>query len=87
MAEVIRWKRAQQQAITIGIEKLSAAEYLDSVIGIMRPLTRTNRALNTAVSNMEAEVQFNDPSDLFVKTCADKSIMYIKMMKAGHVAK
>ena len=56
-------------------------------MGIIRPLARNNRVLNTIVSNMEADVQFNDTSETFVKECEDKLINNIKMMRAGNTAK
>ena len=46
-----------------------------------------NRVLNTVVSNMEAEAEFNDPTEKYVKTCDDKIINHIKMMRAGNVIK
>ena len=78
LEEVIRWKRAHRQARAISIETLSPSEYLDSFMGIIRPLTRHNRILNTLVSNMEAHVEFNGPSDTCVKECEDKLINNIK---------
>ena len=51
-------------------------------MGIIRPLTRNNGVLNTIVSNMEADVEVNDPSETFVKECDDKLINNIKMMRA-----
>ena len=56
-------------------------------MGIIRPLARNNRVLNTMVSIMEADVEFNDPSDTFVKDCEDKLTNNIKMMRAGNTAK
>ena len=56
-------------------------------MGIIRPLTRNNGVLNTIVSNMEADVEVNDPSETFVKECDDKLINNIKMMRAGNTTK
>ena len=67
--------------------KISPSEYLDSFTGIIRPLTRDNRVLNTIVSNLEAYVEFNDPSDTCVKGCEDKLINHIKMLRAGNITK
>ena len=87
LAEVVRWKRAQKQARASNIEKLSSAEYLEALMGILRPLTNSNRVLNTIVANMEAEIEYNDPSDVFVRGWEERLINNIKMMRAGHCGK
>ena len=87
MEEVVRWRRAQRQARQSNIERLSPAEYLDSFMGIVRPLTSSNRVLNTIISLMEADSQYNDPSDKFVMDCEDKIISQIKAMRAGNAPK
>ena len=87
LAEVVRWKRAQKQARASNIEKLSSAEYLEARMGILRPLTNSNRVINTIVQYMEAEIEYNDPSDGFVRGWEERLINNIKMMRAGHCGK
>ena len=87
MEEVVRWRRAQRQARQSNIERLSPAEYLDSFMGIVKPLSNSNRVLNTIISLMEADSQYNDPSDKFVMDCEDKIISQIKAMRAGNAPK
>ena len=87
LEDILRWKRAQRQATQRNIEKVSPSEYLDSFMGIIRPLTRNNRVLDTIVSNMEADSQYNDPPEMYGKECEDKIILHLKAMRAGSAPK
>ena len=71
----------------MNIQKLSTSEYLEALVGIFRPLTNTNKVLNTLLANMEADIGYHDPTHDFVRSWEDRIINNIKMMRAGHGGK
>ena len=84
MTEIIRWKRAQNQARAMNIQNISTSEYLEALVGIFRPLTNTNKVLNTLLANMDADTGYHDPTHEFVRSWEERIVYNIKMMRAGH---
>ena len=61
---------------------MSWTEYMEAMLGMVRPLTTQCGVLHTIISLIEADPRFNEPTEDFVMESEDRIVNHIRMMRS-----